>query len=120
MMTKHGIERSDSGNQPGRAGSGQPGGGGGGPVPLLFDVNPSGGPATGGDTVVLTGFYFQDVGAGTTTVTFGGVLATDVQVVTDTGMACTSPAHAAGLVDVIITNGNGSTAVAPQTTFLYA
>ena len=46
--------------------------------------------------------------AGTTTVTFGGLGASNVVIVDATTITCDTPAHSAGPVDVTVTNSNGS------------
>lgn len=51
-----------------------------------------------------------------TTVSFGGVPATDVFVQSDSSIACTAPAHAAGDVAVTVTNERGT---GPGYTFTY-
>jgi uncharacterized protein (TIGR03382 family) len=43
------------------------------------------------------------------TVTFGDVPATDVNVPSGTSLSALTPAHAAGVVDVVVTNPNGQT-----------
>ncbi|MCC7509415.1 MAG: IPT/TIG domain-containing protein [Planctomycetes bacterium] len=80
--------------------------------PLLNNVAPSSGPATGGTSVTLTGSAFT----GTTSVTFGGVAAT-FTVNSDTSISATTPAHAVGAVSVIVTNPLGSNAA--NTAFTY-
>lgn len=56
------------------------------------------GVAAGGDNVVITGGGFT----GATGVTFGGVAGTAFTVDSDTQISVTTPAHAAGAVDVVI------------------
>lgn len=73
-------------------------------APVLDSVSPANGAAAGGDAVTLTGSQFE----GVTGVTFGGVAATSVEVVSDTEVTCVAPAHAAGAVDVVVTNPVGS------------
>jgi len=63
-------------------------------------ISPSSAKLTGGDTITITGENFY----GTPTVTLGGTAATDVVVVNPTTITITTPAHNAGLVDVVITN----------------
>jgi len=70
------------------------------PAPAVTSVAPSSGPAAGGDTVTITGTGFV-TGA---TVTFGGTAATGVTVDSATSITATTPAHAAGAVDVVVTN----------------
>ena len=71
--------------------------------PTLTSVTPNSGLAAGGNTVVLAGTNFF-VGA---TVTFGGSAATSVMVDSATQITCTTPTHAAGLVNVIVTTSGG-------------
>ena len=65
-------------------------------APTLASLSPTTGPAAGGTTVTLTGTGLT----GTTDVTFDGVPAADVVVVDDSTVTVTTPAHAAGTVDV--------------------
>lgn len=52
--------------------------------------------------------FLSGTGFGTgATVTFGGSLATSVVVVTSNYITCTTPTHAAGAVDVVVTNADG-------------
>jgi len=71
--------------------------------PNISDITPSSGPIAGGTTVVLTGSDFT----GATVFTFGGTSAV-CTVDSDTQITCTTPAHAAGVVDVIVTTPAGS------------
>lgn len=72
----------------------------------LTSLTPATGVAAGGLDVTLTGTGFTDA----TGVTFGGVAATDFEVVNDTTITCTTPAHAAGTVAVVVQDviGNGT------------
>ena len=70
------------------------------PAPSVSGVSPGTGPIVGGTSVTITGIDFQ-TGA---TVTFGGVAATGVTVGGATSITATTPAHAAGAVDVVVTN----------------
>ncbi|MBH0110860.1 IPT/TIG domain-containing protein [Salinibacterium sp. NG22] len=79
--------------------------------PTIADVDPTSGPATGGTAVAITGTDF----GGSTGVTFDGVAATDFVVVSDTEITVTSPAHAAGTVDVIIQHPAGASDTAEFT-----
>lgn len=60
------------------------------------------GPAAGGTHVVVTGTNFFPEA----TVTFGGQAATSVLVGDSKHLTCKTPAHAAGAVDVVVTNPN--------------
>jgi uncharacterized protein (TIGR03382 family) len=73
------------------------------PAPTVASVSPSSGPSTGGTSVTLTGTGFG-VGA---TVVIGGTDATNVSVVNGTTVTATTPAHAAGAVDVVVRNADG-------------
>jgi hypothetical protein len=69
--------------------------------PTLTAVNPNTGSGVGNPLVTLTGTDFDIAGAG---VTFGGVPATNVTVVSPFTITCNAPNHAAGVVDVAVTN----------------
>ena len=73
-------------------------------APTVASISPSTGAAAGGVSVTITGSDFT----GTTGVTIGGVAATGVTVVSNTSITATTPAHAAGAVDVVVTNASGS------------
>ena len=74
----------------------------------LLSVSPSSGSATGGAGVTLSGTGFT----GATSVTFGGIAATSVNVVNSTTITAVTPAHAVGAVDVVIdTPAGGATLV---------
>ena len=77
-------------------------------------VAPGSGPTTGGTNVTITGTGFQ-VGS---TVTFGGVAGTVTGGSGSTQLSVTTPAHAAGQVDVAVTNPDGQSATA-QNGFTY-
>lgn len=63
--------------------------------------------ATGGGTVVrITGAGFTT--AVTSSVSFGGVAATNIRILDAVTLEATAPAHAAGVVDVVVTVGGGS------------
>jgi hypothetical protein len=79
------------------------------PVLVLKYITPQVGPISGGTPVTLKGYNFLP-GA---TVSFGGIAATGVTVVNDTTITCTTPPHAAGAVDVILTNPPGVAVTLP-------
>lgn len=88
-------------------------------VPTVTSLTPNTGTTEGGQAITLAGSNFT----GTTGVTIGGVAATDLVIVSDTSITATTPAHAAGAVDVVATNSygpgtrtNGYTYVAPTVT----
>jgi len=74
-----------------------------GPAPTVSAVSPSHGPAAGGTAVTITGTGFT----GTTLVRFG-TTSVPFTVVNATTITVTSPAHAAGLVNVFVTSQNGT------------
>jgi hypothetical protein len=73
-------------------------------APTTTSVSPAIGLSTGGTAVTITGTDFLNA----TGVTFGGVAATSVVVVNQTTITCVTPAHANGLVNVIVTNPVGA------------
>ena len=78
-----------------------------GPVaPVISSLTPTSGPTAGGTSVTITGTGFT----GTTAVTFDGVAAASFTVVSDTEITATTPAHAAGPVDVVVTSPDGASA----------
>jgi hypothetical protein len=74
-------------------------------APTVTSVAPATGPAAGSTSVTVSGTNFQ-AGA---TVTFGGVAATGVTVVNSTTITCTTPAGAAGAVNVVVRNPDAQT-----------
>lgn len=76
------------------------------PPPRLTGLSPSSGPSTGGTRVSLTGSGFES-GA---TMSFGGVAASAVSVADGEHLTATTPAHAVGVVDVVVANPSGSRA----------
>jgi hypothetical protein len=68
---------------------------------VVDDVAPGFGPVAGGTPVTVTGRGFSDPA----TVLFGGMPATNVVVVSDTEITATTPAGAAGPVDVVVLSG---------------
>jgi hypothetical protein len=73
------------------------------PAPTVTGISPTSGPMAGGTGVTITGTNFT----GATAVTIGGVAATSITVVNDTTITATTPVHAAGAVDVIVTTPGG-------------
>src|SRR5262249_24561426 len=76
------------------------------PAPSLNNVSPTSCTTAGGTVLTLTGSQFVS-GA---TVTLGGGAATNVTVNSSSSITATALAHAAGLVDVIVTNPDGQSA----------
>lgn len=76
--------------------------------PTVTSVDVEEGTAAGGTAVTITGTGFDDTGGASEGVTFGGTAATSVIFVNSTTITCVTPAHAAGLVDVVVTNGDAT------------
>jgi hypothetical protein len=81
------------------------------PVPAP-GVSPASGTIAGDTPVTITGTGFQP-GVPGTTVTFGGVAGTGVNVLSSTKIQVTTPAHAAGAVDVKVTNPDSQSLTLP-------
>ncbi len=71
-------------------------------TPNIASLEPNAGPPAGGTSVIITGTGFM-AGA---KVTFAGAAATSVVVNSATSITAVTPAHAAGAVDVEVTNPN--------------
>jgi len=71
--------------------------------PIVGSVSPASGPTAGGTSVSISGTGF----ASGATVSFGGTAATSVTVVGSTSINATTPAHASGSVNVVVTNPGG-------------
>jgi acid phosphatase len=92
------------------------GGGGGGPVaPTISSIQPTSGPTAGGTAITISGSGFVS-GA---TVSLGGTPATNVNVVNAGSITATTGAHAAGVVDLVVTNPDTQSATLVQS-FSYA
>lgn len=72
-------------------------------TPVVSSVSPPGGLPAGGTTVTLTGSNFV-TGA---SVAFGGVAGTAVNVTSPNSLVVTTPAHASGVVDVVVSTTGG-------------
>lgn len=82
-------------------------------APTVSSVAPNAGAATGGSAVVITGTGFTFASA----VTFGGTAATSFTIDSATQITAVVPAHAAGTVDVVVTNNVGSGTLSGGFTF---
>ena len=78
-------------------------------------VSPSSGPAAGGTVVTITGPFAGDA----LSVSFGGVAGTSFSN-TPTAITVTTPAHAAGAVDVTISTNTGPITIANAFTYIAA
>jgi hypothetical protein len=70
----------------------------------------------GGTSVTITGTNFT----GATAVHFGAIAATNVVVHSATMITATSPAHAAGTVNVTVTTPGGTSAITSHDRFRYS
>jgi len=77
-----------------------------GPAPTLTAVSPPSGPIAGGTLVTLNG---ENIASGAT-ASFGGADCTEPFYASARRMTCRTPPHAAGAVDVVLTNPDGQTA----------
>ena len=77
------------------------------PPLAVSSISPGASVPAGGVEVTLTGVGFNS--AVVSSVTFGGVAATNVRVLDAVTMKATVPAHAAGSVDVVVTDGTSIT-----------
>jgi len=84
------------------------------PPPTVSTIVPSSGPTSGGTTVTITG---TNLGS-TTAVTFGGTAATSFTVGSATQVTATTPVHAAGAVDVVVTTSGGAATSTAGFTFV--
>ena len=72
----------------------------------VASISPTSGTISGGTSVQLNGTNFQSGAA----VTFGSTPATSVTMVNSTTITATTPSHAAGAVNVTVTNPGGQSA----------
>ncbi len=82
--------------------------------PTVTGISPTSGTTSGGTSVTITGTNL----ASATAVKFGGTTAT-VTANTATAITATSPAHAAGTVDITVTTGSGTSATSASDQFTY-
>lgn len=74
--------------------------------PAINSISPTSGDTTGGTVITVAGSNFVS-GA---TVSFGGSAASNVSFVNSSLLKVTTPAHAAGAVNVVVTNPDGGSA----------
>ena len=81
-------------------------------VPTATAISPASGPVVGGTLATVSGSHFV---AGNTTVSVDGTLvsASSVTVISATSLTFITPAHAAGMAEVLITTAGGSSAPIP-------
>lgn len=85
------------------------------PAAGVLGLSPATGPAAGGTVVTITGYNFT----GATAVDFGTAAATNINVVSGTQIVATSPAGAAGTVDVTVTTPCGVSPTSSNDQFTY-
>lgn len=85
-------------------------------APTVTSLSPTGGPTTGGTSVIITGTNFT----GATGVSFGATAATSFTVNSATQITATSPAASAGTVDVTVTTGGGTSALNASDQYTYS
>lgn len=88
-------------------------------IPVITLLTPATGLAAGGYLCRIKGTNFTGV-TGATGVKVGGTNATAYDVISDGLIEAIVPAHAAGLVDVVVTNGAGASANTALTKFTYS
>ena len=74
------------------------------PAPTVSSVSPNSGPTLGGTSVTIVGTNLT----GATAVSFGGVAASSFTVNSATQITATTPAHATGAVNVVVTTAGGT------------
>jgi len=83
-------------------------------TPVVSSVSPTIGSANGGTSVTITGSDFT----GVTAVGFGGANGS-FTVDSDTQITATTPAHTAGLVDVVVANADHASSINANAKFTY-
>jgi hypothetical protein len=86
--------------------------------PIVNDIPADTGPTAGGTPVTISGLNFSGA-AGNIQVYFGGVAATNLNVVSDSTLVVTLPAHAAGTVQVTVATPYGTSATSTNSQFTY-
>ncbi len=79
------------------------------PAPAVTGVLPTSGSANGGTAVTITGTSFRSPATVAFSDLVGGPAATSVVVVNSTTITAVTPAHAAGLTDVVVMNPDQQT-----------
>ena len=81
----------------------------------ISGLSPAFGPTAGNGSVQIYGSGFT----GATSVTFGGVATFGVMVMSDTTISVQAPAHAAGVVDVVVTAPSGVSPITSADQYTY-
>ena len=85
-------------------------------LPSISGIEPNSGPVEGGTNVTISGTNF----GGADRVTFNGITATNLEVVSSSTIRATTPANSAGPASVVVRTPNGSNAGALAFTYLTA
>lgn len=85
------------------------------PKPVVTQVDPTSGTTGGGDEIQVFGSGFW----GTTKVAFGSTVASNYQVVADDEIDVTTPPHAAGIQNVVVTTPGGASATSTHDRYTY-
>jgi subtilisin family serine protease len=85
------------------------------PPPTMTGLSQSTGPSAGGVKVAITGTDFE----GVQSVTFGGAEAKDWWIESPGTLVAVTPAHAAGIVRVVVTTGGGPTPDSEYNSYTY-
>ena len=83
-------------------------------LPIVTAINPNRGPESGGTPVTITGENFVNG----VTVAIGGELATHVTVVSETEITAQTPAGTEGTAEVVVSNGEQSSALEDGFTYV--
>jgi hypothetical protein len=81
------------------------------PAPVITSLSPTNGPASGGNTVTISGTNLLY----TTDVTFGITLASSFAILSNTQVVTVAPAGAAGVTTVSVSNRTGTSGTLPYT-----
>ena len=88
--------------------------------PTISSLSPNSGPAAGGNSVVINGTGFTEL-SGASAVTFGGTNAASYAVnAAKTQITAVAPAHALGVVDVVVTTAGGPNSNTANDNYTYA
>ena len=83
--------------------------------PVIGSVSPRSGPPTGGNWVVVTGTDLATVSA----VSFGGVSAPRLSIVSTDRLKALAPAHPVGVVTVVVVSPAGQSAPSPASSYRF-